>query len=58
MGNTAKKNIAVLGSTGSIGKQALDVIRQHPDKFKAALLVANNSWEAQRSIGRARHFST
>ena len=46
MGNTAKKNIAVLGSTGSIGKQALDVIRQHPDKFKAALLVANNSWEA------------
>lgn len=46
MGNTAKRNIAVLGSTGSIGKQALDVIRQHPDKFKAAMLVANNSWEA------------
>ncbi len=45
MGNSAKKNIAILGSTGSIGRQALDVIKQHPDKFRAVLLTANNSWE-------------
>lgn len=46
MGSTGKKNIAILGSTGSIGTQALDVIRQHPDRFRAALLVANNNWES------------
>ena len=41
-----KRRIAILGSTGSIGKQALDVIRQHPDRFEAVLIAANNSWEA------------
>ena len=47
MGNTTGiKNIAILGSTGSIGTQALDVIRQHPDRFRAVFLAANNSWEA------------
>ena len=46
MGQTGTKNIAILGSTGSIGRQALDVIRQHPDRFRAVLLAANNSWEA------------
>jgi 1-deoxy-D-xylulose-5-phosphate reductoisomerase len=34
------KRISVLGSTGSIGRQALDVIRMHPDKFKVAALCA------------------
>lgn len=43
--NTGKKRIAILGSTGSIGRQALDVIRQHPDRFEASLITANNSWE-------------
>ena len=37
------RNIAVLGSTGSIGRQTLDVITEYPDKFKAWLLVANTS---------------
>ena len=35
-----KKKIALLGSTGSIGKQALDVIRQNPDKFEIEVLTA------------------
>ena len=38
-----KKRIAILGSTGSIGRQALDVIRQHRDLFEVELLTANNS---------------
>ena len=38
-----KKQIAVLGSTGSIGTQALDVIAQHPDKFEVYALTANNN---------------
>jgi 1-deoxy-D-xylulose-5-phosphate reductoisomerase len=34
------KRIAIFGSTGSIGKQALDVIAAHPDKFSAEILTA------------------
>ena len=37
-----KKQIAILGSTGSIGTQALDVISQHPDLFEVYCLTANN----------------
>lgn len=37
------KNIAILGSTGSIGTQTLDVISQFPDKFKAQILAAGNN---------------
>lgn len=39
------KRIAILGSTGSIGKQALDVIKQHPDQFEAYVLTAGNNAE-------------
>lgn len=39
------KQIAILGSTGSIGTQALDVIGQHPDRFQAYCLTANNQVE-------------
>jgi 1-deoxy-D-xylulose-5-phosphate reductoisomerase len=35
------KRIALLGSTGSIGQQTLDVVRWHPDEFGVAALVAN-----------------
>jgi len=35
-----KKRIAILGSTGSIGTQTLNVIRRHPDLFEAEVLVA------------------
>lgn len=38
-----KKNIAILGSTGSIGTQALEVIREHSDIFSAEVLVANGN---------------
>lgn len=42
---TDKRHIAILGSTGSIGRQALDVVRQHKDRFEVELLTANNSSE-------------
>ncbi len=42
MGET-KRNIAVLGSTGSIGRQTLDIIAEYPDLFNAWLLVARSS---------------
>ena len=38
-----KKHIAILGSTGSIGTQALDVIRQQPDHFVVEVLTSNNN---------------
>src|SRR2546428_4319802 len=37
------KRIAILGSSGSIGKQALEVIRANPDKFKAEVLTVNGN---------------
>ena len=40
---TNKRNIAVLGSTGSIGKQTLDIITEYPDLFEVGLLVARSS---------------
>ena len=40
---TEKRRIAILGSTGSIGTQTLDVIRQHPGHFGVSLLTANNN---------------
>lgn len=36
----ARKRIAILGSTGSIGCQTLDVIAEHPDRFEATVLIA------------------
>lgn len=40
---TQKKNIAILGSTGSIGKQALEVIEAHPASFSVEVLTAQNN---------------
>lgn len=37
-----RKRIAVLGSTGSIGRQTLDVIAEYPDRFEAAVLIAGS----------------
>lgn len=39
------KQICILGSTGSIGTQGLDVISQHPDLYEAYALTANNHWQ-------------
>ena len=40
-----KQQLCILGSTGSIGTQALDVVRQHPDRYEVYCLTANNSVE-------------
>ena len=40
------RSISILGSTGSIGTQALDVVRMHPDLFRVAALTANSSKDA------------
>ena len=42
---TEIKRVAILGSTGSIGTQTLDVIRQHPDWFTVEVLTAQHNWE-------------
>lgn len=39
------KRVSILGSTGSIGTQTLDVIESHPDRFRAKILTAGNNWE-------------
>lgn len=49
-----KKKIAILGSTGSIGTQALSVIRQHPNLFEASVLTAGRN--ADLLISQAREF--
>jgi 1-deoxy-D-xylulose-5-phosphate reductoisomerase len=52
--NNGKKGIAILGSTGSIGTQALDVISMHPDKFEVIALSAENN--ADLLIQQAQKF--
>jgi 1-deoxy-D-xylulose-5-phosphate reductoisomerase len=49
-----KKRIAILGSTGSIGTQALEVIQQNPEKFEVEVLTANNNVDIL--IGQAIKF--
>ncbi len=49
-----KKKIAILGSTGSIGTQALDVIREHSELFEAYVLTAGRN--AELLIQQAREF--
>ena len=49
-----KQRIAILGSTGSIGTQALQVIDEHPDLFEAVVLTANN--QVDLLIEQARRF--
>lgn len=50
-----KKRIAILGSTGSIGTQALEVIAAHPDYFELEVLTAQNNYELL--IQQARQFT-
>nr|WP_320059663.1 1-deoxy-D-xylulose-5-phosphate reductoisomerase [uncultured Bacteroides sp.] len=49
-----KKQIAILGSTGSIGSQALQVIAEHPDLYEVYALTANN--KVEQLIAQARKF--
>ena len=46
MADEAVRAIVVLGSTGSIGRQTLDVARRHPDKLRVIALAANSSVDA------------
>jgi len=39
------KNICILGATGSIGLNTLEVVSLHPDKYKVFALTANTDWE-------------
>ncbi len=49
-----KKKIALLGSTGSIGTQTLEVVKNHPDKFEIVVLTANS--RADLLIEQAKEF--
>ncbi|QIK53265.1 1-deoxy-D-xylulose-5-phosphate reductoisomerase [Dysgonomonas sp. HDW5B] len=49
-----KRKLAILGSTGSIGTQALDVVREHSDKFEVYAITANNSLDLL--VKQAREF--
>ena len=48
------KTLALLGSTGSIGTQALEVVRQQPGRFRVAVLSAQRQWELL--VQQAREF--
>ncbi len=50
-----KQQICILGSTGSIGTQALDVISQHPDLYEVYCLTANNRYEELALQARRFH---
>ncbi|MDE7123318.1 MAG: 1-deoxy-D-xylulose-5-phosphate reductoisomerase [Alistipes sp.] len=48
-----KQTLAILGSTGSIGEQTLDIVRENPDRFEARILTANRQWERLAEQARA-----
>jgi len=48
------RSLAILGSTGSIGTQALDVVRRNPDRFRVVALAASTSHELL--VGQIREF--
>jgi 1-deoxy-D-xylulose-5-phosphate reductoisomerase len=50
-----QRGIAILGSTGSIGRSTLAVIALHPERFRVAVLGAYNSW--QTIVDQAREFN-
>jgi len=52
--DTEPVSVAILGSTGSIGTQALEVVRAHPGRFKVTALTANA--DAETLLAQAREF--
>ena len=46
------RSIAVLGATGSIGTQTLDIVRRYPDRFRACVLAANSDSEGLFRLAR------
>jgi 1-deoxy-D-xylulose-5-phosphate reductoisomerase len=55
---STQRGIAILGSTGSIGRSTLAVIALHPEIFKVAMLGAFNSWQAIVEQAKAFHPDT
>ncbi|MGI6045354.1 MAG: 1-deoxy-D-xylulose-5-phosphate reductoisomerase [Eggerthellaceae bacterium] len=51
---TGQRKIVILGSTGSIGRQTLDVVRQHPDKLRVVGLAAHH--HASEVLAQAEEF--
>ncbi len=49
-----RQRVAILGSTGSIGAQTLDIVRENPDSFEVRILTAHRNW--QRLAAQAREF--
>ena len=49
-----KQRLALLGSTGSIGQQTLDIVRQRTDEFEVTTITAARSWE--RLVEQAKEF--
>lgn len=48
-----KQQLAILGSTGSIGVQTLDIARENPDRFEVRVLTAHRNWERLAEQARA-----
>ena len=48
-----KRGVVVLGSTGSVGTQALDVISRHPDEYRVVALAAGNNVDLLAEQARA-----
>lgn len=49
-----QQRLAILGSTGSIGEQSLDIVREHPENFEVRTLTAHRNWK--RLAEQAREF--
>ena len=47
------KRIAILGSTGSIGRSTLSIVESYPDRFEVATLAAGNNIDAGLRAGAA-----
>lgn len=47
-----QKNIAVLGATGSIGRQTIDIIKRAPGRYRASVLASGSNAEALASLAR------
>lgn len=53
-----KQRLAILGSTGSIGLQTLDIVRENPDRFEVRLLTAHRNWELLARQAREHDVAT
>jgi 1-deoxy-D-xylulose-5-phosphate reductoisomerase len=51
---STRQGLAILGSTGSVGRSTLSVVALHPEKFRVAVLAAHSSW--QGIVEQARQF--